>query len=162
MRPAVLTALLAAAAALAVTAPRWVVPAAGLRYLPLIKSSATAHGVPFLLLARLLWQESHFDPNALNARSGAAGIAQFMPATAQDLGINPYNPDQAIPAAAKYLAEIKRYLRSASWGPALAGYNWGMGNVRRAMETHGAGWLATAPLETRNYVTEITQDTGVA
>src|SRR5262249_56882473 len=46
--------------------------------------------------ARLIWQESRFDPTAVS-RAGAQGVAQFMPATANARGLaNPFDPIEAI------------------------------------------------------------------
>ena len=80
---------------------------------------------------------------------GALGIAQFMPATAQQLGINPLDPFQAIDGAGRYLASL--YRQTSSWSQALAAYNWGIGNVTRR-------GLDSAPTETRNYFTQILAD----
>src|SRR3990172_2561951 len=55
------------------------------------------------IFERLIQQESGFNPKALNTKSGAAGIGQFMPDTASAYGIDPYEPEQALPAAARYL-----------------------------------------------------------
>src|SRR5215218_5963569 len=120
-------------------------------FAPLIKQAAAQHGVDEGMLTRQLAQESSFNPNAVS-RAGAEGVAQFMPATAQRFGIDPRNPAQAIPAAARYVAENRRLLGND--GLALAGYNWGEGNVQK--------WLASGadparvPAETRDYVAKIT------
>jgi len=112
---------------------------------PLIQAAATQHGVPLAGLRALLEQESAFDPHAVSP-VGARGIAQFMPATARDFGIDPFNPTQAIPAAAKYLRAL--YDKFGSWDKALAAYNWGQGNVAR----HGINAL---PKETADYVANL-------
>jgi soluble lytic murein transglycosylase-like protein len=44
--------------------------------------AAAAHNLPARFLAKLIWQESRFDPRAVS-RAGAQGIAQFMPGTAR-------------------------------------------------------------------------------
>lgn len=119
------------------------------QYLPLIRAGEQAAGMPKNLLARQLWQESRYNPNAVNSNSGAQGIAQFMPATAQALGINPFDPLQAIPAAASYMKTL--YQQTGSWAGALAAYNWGIGNVQRK-------GIQNAPTETKNYFTQILAD----
>jgi soluble lytic murein transglycosylase-like protein len=127
------------------------------QYLTSIRDAEAAHGLPRNLLARLLWQECRYRPEiisgAVQSPAGALGIAQFMPATAAEMGIDPLNPYEAIPAAARYLARL--YARFGSWDQALAAYNWGQGNVARK-------GLAAAPLETRNYFGQILSDLGIA
>jgi soluble lytic murein transglycosylase-like protein len=119
----------------------------------LIDNAAADRGVPADLLARVLWQESRFRPDIINgttrSSAGAVGIAQFMPATADDLGIDPLDPAQAIDGAARYLAQLHRMF--GNWREALAAYNWGMGNVSRR-------GIANAPAETREYVASIMGD----
>ncbi len=136
------------------TGYRW--PTGAERYRSIITRSAEARGVPPDLLARLLAQESAYRPDVIDGRTrssaGAAGIAQFMPATARQFGIDPLNPDQAIPAAAQYLRQL--FDRFGSWSMALAAYNWGQGNLaRRGFEN--------APAETRAYVDSIIRDVPV-
>lgn len=131
-------------------APVWRLPEQGAPYRDLIYSAAEAAGIPSLLLARVLWQESRFNPSARSG-AGAQGIAQFMPGTAADLQVDPWNPQSAIPGAARYLAQL--YGLTGSWSDALGAYNWGIGNVQRR-------GLAAAPAETRAYVSEILSDLG--
>lgn len=89
-------------------------------YSSLIQSAAQTYGVPPALLAWQINQESSGNPNAYNPQSGAAGIAQFIPGTAAQFGINPYDPTQAIPAAAQYDAQL--YQQTGSWQGALTSY----------------------------------------
>lgn len=132
--------------------PTWSYPPEGEPYRPLIEQTERENGLPPLLLARLLAKESSFNPNAVNLTSGAQGIAQFMPATARDIGLtNPFDPNQAIPAAGRYLAWLRSQV--SGWIEALAAYNWGIGNVLRF-------GLSRMPAETRNYV-RIADDVGV-
>lgn len=109
----------------AVGVPEWVPQ----RYRAVVLSAALANGLPPALLAALLRAESGFDPRAVSP-AGAQGIAQFMPATARGVGLaDPFDPDQAIPAAGRLLAGHMREFGSASL--ALAAYNAGPGAVRR-------------------------------
>jgi soluble lytic murein transglycosylase-like protein len=121
-----------------------------------IKTAEANNGLPDGLLSRLLYQESRFRSDIINgatrSSAGALGIAQFMPATAQQMGINPLDPFQAIPAAARYLRGL--YDQFGTWQQALAAYNWGPGNVSRK-------GLTAAPQETQNYVAQITSDVPV-
>ncbi len=87
-----------------------------------VNAAAQRYGVPALLLAALLKVESGFNRYARSS-AGAEGIAQFMPSTAAGMGINPWNPNQAIPGAARYLAGV--YHQTGSWAAALRHYNTG-------------------------------------
>lgn len=106
------------------------------------------HGLDSGFFARLIWQESRFDPNALS-HANARGIAQFIPSTARLRGLkDPYNPADALEHSAQYLAEMVR--RFGNEGMAAIGYN---GGERRA-----TGFLEGKGLarETVNYVPIIT------
>lgn len=106
------------------------------------------------LLAKIAKAESSFNPNARNSKSGAAGMFQFMPATAKGYGIDPYDVDQAADAAGKMISGlIAKY--NGSVEKALAAYNWGGGNVDKAIRKYGDDWLAHAPTETKNYIKKI-------
>jgi hypothetical protein len=85
--------------------------------------------VPADLLAALLQQESGFNPNA-RSPAGALGIAQFMPGTARGMGVDPLNPQSAIPGAARYLANAIAH-NHGNVRLALASYNAGQGAVDR-------------------------------
>ncbi|TCD15971.1 lytic transglycosylase domain-containing protein [Oricola cellulosilytica] len=114
----------------------------------LIAGSADKHDIPRSYFARLIWQESRFDSNAVSP-VGAEGIAQFMPATALRRGLrNAFDPREAIPASAEYLA----FLRSmfGNLGLAAAAYNSGEERVARWIDKGG-----NLPLETENYVLSI-------
>jgi hypothetical protein len=117
----------------------------------LIDAAAQEHGVPAAFLTRLIFQESSFRPGVVSP-AGAQGVAQFMPGTARERGlIDPFDPEQAVPKAAHFLADLRQ--RFGNWGLAAAGYNGGPNRV--------AGWLARGgtgalPYETENYVVAIT------
>lgn len=117
-----------------------------------ILKAAQDQDVPPEILSSLLYQESGFNPNA-KSPVGAGGIAQFMPGTAQGYGIDPYDPNQAIPAAAKYLRNS--YNKFGSWPLALAAYNAGGGAVGKY------GGIPPYP-ETQNYVKNIMAMAGMA
>lgn len=116
-------------------------------YGPLAASAAAKYGVPVGMFEAQIKQESGFNPNALSS-AGARGIAQFMPATAAGYGINPDDPNQALPAAAKMMAGL--YNKYHDWGLALAAYNAGGGTVDKYLAGKG-----TLPTETTNYVQSI-------
>jgi hypothetical protein len=115
----------------------------------LIDSAARAQGLPVSFLSRLIWQESAFHAGAVSP-AGASGIAQFMPGTANARGLaDPFDPESAIPEAAKLLAELRT--RFGNWGLAAAAYNSGAGSVGKFI----AG-QADLPQETKDYVSIVT------
>jgi hypothetical protein len=120
----------------------------------MIESAARANGLPLEFFARVIWQESRFDPGAVgpSTRRGgrAEGIAQFMPETAAERRLlDPFDPVQALPKSAEFLRELRQQF--GNLGLAAAAYNAGPQRVR--------DWMAgrrTIPAETRNYVSAIT------
>jgi hypothetical protein len=120
----------------------------------MIESAARENGLPLEFFARVIWQESRFNAGAVGPMtrygSRAQGIAQFMPGTAGERGLlDPFDPVQALPKAAEFLAELRNQF--GNLGLAAAAYNAG---PRRVQE-----WLAGSggmPAETRNYVSNIT------
>ena len=121
-------------------------------YAPMIMDEAQKHGLDPDTFARQLYKENQFKASGVSP-AGARGIAQFMPATAERYGVNPDDPKSAIPGAANYMGDLKRMFMGNT-GLALAGYNWGEGNVQKWLSS-GAD-PARVPQETRNYVKDIT------
>lgn len=114
-------------------------------FLDMARSAARRHAIPEDLFLRLVQQESAWNP-AARSRKGALGLAQLMPATARDLGVNPADPAQNLEGGARYLrAQFDRF---RSWRLALAAYNAGPGAVTR----HGG---VPPYRETQGYVTAI-------
>jgi hypothetical protein len=115
----------------------------------IIESAARAQRLPIEFMTRLIWRESSFRASVVSP-AGAQGIAQFMPATAQERGLaDPFDPEEAIPKAAHLLADLRR--RFGNLGIAAAAYN--AGATRVANWLHGGGAL---PAETRAYVRFVT------
>lgn len=116
---------------------------------PLIDRAAQANHIPVALLTRLIWTESRFRAGAVSPK-GAQGIAQFMPATAAERGLaDPFDPEQAIPKAARLLVDLTH--KFGNIGLAAAAYNAGSNRV--------ADWLAGSaglPVETQVYVVSLT------
>jgi hypothetical protein len=111
----------------------------------LIESSARANRLPVAFFTRIIWRESSFRASAVS-RAGAEGIAQFMPQTAQERGLaNPFDPEQAIPKAARLLADLR--LQFGNLGVAAAAYNAGPARVVSWLDRQGQ-----LPMETRTYV----------
>ncbi|HDZ82519.1 MAG TPA: lytic transglycosylase domain-containing protein [Roseobacter sp.] len=113
-----------------------------------IQIFADRHGLNRDFFARLIWQESRFDQNALS-HANARGIAQFIPSTAALRGLkDPYNPADALEHSAQYLAEMAT--KYGNEGMAAIGYN---GGERRAEGFLDGAGLAS---ETIDYVPIIT------
>ena len=114
-----------------------------------LAAAAGENDLPVDFFARLIWQESRFDPRAVS-RKGAQGVAQFMPATANARGLaDPFDPIEAIAHSAKLLRDLRREL--GNLGLAAAAYNAGPRRVR--------DWLAGRrglPRETDAYVRIVT------
>lgn len=114
-----------------------------------IQTLARRHGLPPGFFARLIWQESRFDPNAVSP-AGAEGIAQFIPGTARLRGLaDPFNPALALARSAEYLKEMADAF--GSLGLAAIGYNAGENRARSFL-----GGNPFMPGETRAYVRIIT------
>jgi hypothetical protein len=114
-----------------------------------VTEAAQNNNLPVPFFIRLLFQESKFKPDAVS-HSGAQGIAQIMPATADALGLdNPFDPFQAIPASARLLRNL--FEKFGNLGLAAAAYNAGPKRIH--------DWLARKgklPEETQGYVKVIT------
>jgi soluble lytic murein transglycosylase-like protein len=104
-------------------------PTAGQEWAAEIESAALEAGLDPRLLAAMVWQESGFQPDAVS-RSGAIGLAQLMPGTAEGLGVDPWDPQQNLEGGARYLAWTIEEFGSIDLG--LAAYNAGPGRVREA------------------------------
>lgn len=116
-----------------------------------LTKSAQINDLPVPFFIRLLFQESRFNPGVISS-AGAQGIAQFMPATAEDMGVsNPFDPRQAIPASARLLNDLLQQF--GNLGLAAAAYNAGPKRVQDWLGSKGKGKL---PEETQGYVKTIT------
>lgn len=114
-----------------------------------LATAAQANDLPVSFFARLIWQESNFKYDEVS-HAGAQGVAQFMPETAVEVGLDdPFDPRKALPASARLLRKLRDQLGNI--GLAAAAYNAGAGRIQN--------WLArrsSLPEETRNYVRRIT------
>ncbi|MFY8018202.1 MAG: transglycosylase SLT domain-containing protein, partial [Inhella sp.] len=122
-------------------------------------------GLP-MELALLPFIESAFNPEAMS-HARASGMWQFMSATGKDFDLkqNLFRDDRrdvlaSTRAALDYLAQLgRRY--DGDWQLALAAYNWGMGNVDRAVKRAKAQGLEgryeqlRMPAETADYVPKL-------
>ncbi len=123
------------------------------QYVAIARQDAINAGIPPDYFVRQIYAESGFDPNAASG-AGAVGIAQFEPSTAAGLGINPYDPIQALSGAARLMASYAIQY-NGNYAEALAAYNAGSGSVANAIRNCGAGWLSCEPAETQNYIYKI-------
>ena len=137
------------------------------RYKAMIQRVMAEEGVPQDLIY-LAVAESGFNPRAIGprTRSGgrAGGMWQFMPVGNYGLTRNAYvderfDPEKSTRAYARYMKFI--YNQLGDWYLSMAGYDWGAGNVQRAVQKTGYAdfWELykrnNLPAETKNYVPEI-------
>ncbi|MFZ0744778.1 MAG: transglycosylase SLT domain-containing protein [Terracidiphilus sp.] len=133
------------------------------RYKAMIQRVMAEEGVPQDLIY-LAVAESGFQPRAMNPHSGAGGMWQFMPHGEYGLIRNGYmderfDPEESTRAYARYMKFL--YDQLGDWYLAMAAYDWGAGNVQRAVEKTGYAdfWELykrnNLPAETKNYVPEI-------
>jgi len=134
----------------------------GSRYLYHIVEEVQRRGMP-TELALLPFIESAFNPQALSS-ARASGMWQFMPLTGKDYDLkqNLFRDDRrdvlaSTRAALDYLSRLNKMF-NGDWQLALAAYNWGEGNVKRAIARNERAGLPTdyeslsMPAETRHYV----------
>jgi membrane-bound lytic murein transglycosylase D len=136
----------------------------GGRYLFHVVEELDKRGMP-LELALLPFVESAFNPQAMSS-ARASGMWQFIPSTGRDFQLkqNIFRDDRrdvlaSTQAALEYLERLHEMF--GDWQHALAAYNWGQGNVQRAIARNQQAGLPTdyaslnMPDETRNYVPKL-------
>jgi membrane-bound lytic murein transglycosylase D len=132
-------------------------------YRAMIQRVMAEEGVPQDLIY-LAVAESGFQPRAMNGKSRAGGMWQFMPTGNYGLARNLYvderfDPEKSTRAYARYMKFL--YNQLGDWYLAMAAYDWGAGNVQRAVQKTGYAdfWELykrnNLPGETKNYVPEI-------
>jgi membrane-bound lytic murein transglycosylase D len=130
------------------------------RYHAMIAAVLADEKVPQDLIYQAV-AESGFQPQIVNGRSGAGGMWQFMPYGAYGLTRNGwyderFDPEKSTHAYARYMKEL--YAQLGDWYLAMAAYDWGPGNVQKAVERTGYAdfWELyrrnALPQETKNYV----------
>jgi len=134
------------------------------KYKDMMQGVLREQGVPQDMIY-LAVAESGFQPQAMNASSGAGGMWQFMPFKgAYGLERNGYfderfDPEKSTRAYAKYMKGL--YDQFGDWYLAMGGYDWGPGNMQRAVQRTGYAdyWELyrrnAMPRETKNYVPQI-------
>jgi membrane-bound lytic murein transglycosylase D len=130
------------------------------RYKDMIERVLKEEGVPQDLIYQAV-AESGFRPQAINPKSGAGGMWQFMPFGVYGLERNGWYDERLDPEKAThaYAREMKKaYDQLGDWYLAMAAYDWGAGNVQRAVQRTGYAdfWELyrrnNLPTETKNYV----------
>jgi membrane-bound lytic murein transglycosylase D len=135
----------------------------GGKYKAIIQKALADQGVPQDLFY-LAVAESGFQPQVVNAKSGAGGMWQFMPTGAYGLARNGYfderfDPEKSSIAYAKYMKSL--YNQFGDWYLAMAAYDWGPGNIQKAVMRTGYAdfWELyrrnSMPKETRAYVPQV-------
>jgi membrane-bound lytic murein transglycosylase D len=134
------------------------------RYRAMIQRVMAEEGVPQDLIY-LAVAESGFNPRALNRKSGAGGMWQFMPndkfyGLAKTAYVDErFDPEKSTRAYARYMKFI--YNQLGDWYLSMASYNWGTRNVQRAVQKTGYAdfWELykrnNLPVDTKSYVPEI-------
>lgn len=110
------------------------------------------HGLPAGILTNLVYQESRGNPNA-KSHMGAKGLCQFIDSTAKAYGVDVTSPASSAKGAAKFLEDLMDMF-NGDVDKAIAAYNCGPGNVRKAMRRAGEGgdWRKYIPNETKDYL----------
>jgi hypothetical protein len=129
---------------LAVEWNRHIVPA---QYRESIETHAKTFGVTPAILSAQLEVESSWDPNA-GSVAGARGLAQFMPETARQYGVDVRNPDSSIKGMANYMMDLTQQFGD----PIIAAgaYNAGPGRMREYLENG-----RPLPAETVNHMRKV-------
>ena len=130
------------------------------RYKDMIERVLKEEGVPQDLIYQAV-AESGFRPQAVNPKSGAGGMWQFMPYGVYGLARTGWYDERFDPEKAThaYAREMKKnFDQLGDWYLAMAAYDWGAGNVQRAVQRTGYAdfWELyrrnNLPPETKNYV----------
>ena len=112
-----------------------------------IDKHSRAYGVDAALVRAIIDVESGYSPTAVS-RAGAIGLMQLMPATARELAVNPYVPEQNIEGGVRYFAALLKMFGKIEL--ALVAYNGGPGYAQRYAAGH-----AVLYGETRAYVRSV-------
>lgn len=112
------------------------VPAEAIPVVPKIRTpfeladaAADKYGLPRSLVRSVMSAESGLQATAVSSK-GAIGLMQLMPDTAQQLGVDPWDPAQNVEGGTRYLRDLLAKYDGGLWH-ALAAYNAGPGAVEK-------------------------------
>ena len=132
--------------------------AAQVQIIQIIQTEAQNVGLDPNIALQVAQIESGLNQNARGA-AGEIGVFQLMPATAADLGVNPYNLNENIQGGVRYLKQLLNQFGNLP--QALAAYNAGPMRVSQA-STAGSNWFSGIPATTRSYVNTILAALGIS
>jgi soluble lytic murein transglycosylase-like protein len=127
------------------------------RFDSIFREVAESSGFGFSLLKAQAIAESGMDPFAVS-HAGACGLTQFLGRTWDEImgeDASPFSARHAIVAQGRYLSWLRRELKTDDVRVLLAAYNYGIGAVRRHLETYGQLTPKYLPAETQGYLTRI-------
>lgn len=131
-------------------------------WVPVLRTSENAYGIPTDLLSRIAYQESRFRPDTIDGThpgaAGELGIMQLMPRYFASVQVPvPFSAQDVaaqIEEAARLMSQLYAHYRD--WGLVVAAYNDGQGNIDAYLQgTH------TLPASTAEYVAEVLADVPV-
>ena len=118
-------------------------------YHEMVRRAAARYRVELRLVMAIIASESGGDPSALSP-AGAIGLMQLMPDTAARLGVDPWDPEQNVDGAVRYLASQLSMFKSVDLS--LVAYNAGPGFAQRYRKGH-----VELGAETRNFLIRVGQ-----
>ncbi len=113
----------------------------------MVRRIARRYSVEWRLVMAIMASESGGDPSAVSP-AGAVGLMQLMPDTAEHLGVDPWDPEQNVEGAVRYLSSLLETFGSVDLS--LVAYNAGPGFAKRYQD--GAVELGA---ETREFLMRV-------
>jgi hypothetical protein len=129
----------------------------------LIEKLSGQYGISAILAHAVAMQESgerQYDVSGNVVSSGKAyGVMQLTPDTARAYGVDARNASQNISGGLQLLADLAKHY-GGNLSETLAAYNWGAGNLDKAMAKYGRFDESYLPRETREYIHRIEGQVG--